>query len=553
MILAFASGATSPHAMAPRPGSARFAIAGRDLFPGPPCRKRRCRRAVAARLTVTGGAVLLAVWPLAAQALAGAAALRIVDKASQKEMAGRVHLKDSTGQAVRPPGLPFHFDHFVCAGAASLALAPGRYTYEIERGPEFATASGTLEVGGSNGAPLTVELERLVDLAAEGWWAGDLHVHRPLEHVELLMRAEDLHVAPVITWWNNQNLWAERPVPAPLLRKFDANRFYHLMGGEDEREGGALLYFNLPEPLRIAGAGREHPSPIKFLAQARQHASAWVDIEKPFWWDVPVWLASGQVDSVGLANNHMCRDRMYETEAWGKPRDTARLPAPRGNGFWTQEIYYHLLNAGLRVPPSAGSASGVLPNPVGYNRVYVHVGEDLSYERWWEGLRAGRSFVSNGPLLRVRANGQLPGHVFAAPEGAELVLKLEAAITARDSFTAIELIQNGQVERRVPFDEWKQTGALGEVTFRESGWFLVRVIADQPTTFRFASTAPWHVEVGATKRRISRASARFFLDWVRERIGRVKVEDPVQREEVLQHHRAAERFWQERVAQANAP
>ena len=28
-------------------------------------------------------------------------------------------------------------------------------------------------------------------------------------------------------------------------------------------------------------------------------------------------------------------------------------------------IYYHLLNCGLRVPPSAGSASGVLPNPVG--------------------------------------------------------------------------------------------------------------------------------------------------------------------------------------------
>jgi hypothetical protein len=55
---------------------------------------------------------------------------------------------------------------------------------------------------------------------------------------------------------------------------------------------------------------------------------------------VPVWVASGQVDSIGLANNHMCRDRMYESEAWGKSRDVQRLPAPLGNGYWSQEIYY---------------------------------------------------------------------------------------------------------------------------------------------------------------------------------------------------------------------
>src|SRR5439155_9501505 len=55
-------------------------------------------------------------------------------------------------------------------------------------------------------------------------------------------------------------------------------------------------------------------------------------------------------------------------------------------------------DCGLRLPPSAGSASGVLPNPVGYDRVYVHLDGELSYERWWEALRAGRVFVSNGPL-----------------------------------------------------------------------------------------------------------------------------------------------------------
>src|SRR5262249_28758213 len=153
------------------------------------------------------------------------------------------------------------------------------------------------------------------------------------------------------------------------------------------------------------------------------NGDVWTDIEKPFWWDVPLWLATGKMSSIGLANNHMCRGRMYETEAWGKPRFAERLPPPTGNGYWTQQIYYHVLNAGLRVPPSAGRPSGVLANPVGYNRVYVHLGNTMDHASWWEGLRAGRSFVTNGPLLRVTADGKLPGTVFAAGKPIQLELK----------------------------------------------------------------------------------------------------------------------------------
>src|SRR5690606_24056049 len=129
----------------------------------------------------------------------------------------------------------------------------------------------------------------------------------------------------------------------------------------------------------------------------QRNPAVWIDIEKPFWWDVPLWLASGKMDSIGLANNHMCRSQMYESEAWGRPRDTDRLPSPRGNGQWTQEIYYHILNSGIRIPPSAGSASGVLPNPVGYNRVYAHLDQPFSERAWFEAIRQGRSFVTNGP------------------------------------------------------------------------------------------------------------------------------------------------------------
>ena len=474
----------------------------------------------------------------------------ITDESGAKTLPCRIHLKDKDGKPVKADKLPFWHDHFVCPGAVRLELAPGQYSYEIERGPEYQHLNGSFAC--DSAMHYTLQLRRLVNLADEGWWSGELHVHRPLEEMELLMQAEDLHVAPVITWWNNRNLWADRKIPDPLLVTFDGDRFYHVMGGEDEREGGALLYFNLKQPLAIMGAKREHPSPMQFLAQARKQDRVWVDIEKPFWWDAPIWLASGQVDSIGIANNHMCRSQMLENEAWGKPRDVQRLPPPRGNGFWTQEIYYHLLNCGLRLPPSAGSASGVLPNPVGYNRVYVHLGKNLDYAQWWEGLRAGRSFVSNGPLLRCQANGQFPGHVFSGPAGKPLEIELKASLSSQDRIASIEIIQNGRLQRAIPFQEWWQTGTLGSLTFAESGWFLVRVIADYPKTFRFASTAPYYVEIGDAKRRISKASAQFFLDWVRERRRRVKLDDPEQRAEVLQHHDLAEKFWAQRLGQANA-
>ncbi|NJR52578.1 MAG: hypothetical protein HC780_26415, partial [Leptolyngbyaceae cyanobacterium CSU_1_3] len=53
-------------------------------------------------------------------------------------------------------------------------------------------------------------------------------------------------------------------------------------------------------PLR--GRSGSFPSPIKFLEMAREQPSAHVDIEKPFWWDMPTWVATGKVDSIGLAN-----------------------------------------------------------------------------------------------------------------------------------------------------------------------------------------------------------------------------------------------------------
>ena len=96
-----------------------------------------------------------------------------------------------------------------------------------------------------------------------------------------------------------------------------------------------------------------------------------------------------------------------------------------------------------------------------------------------------------------------------------------------------------------------QRASLGKLSFAESGWFLVRAISSKPETFRFASTAPFYVEIGA-KPRVSKTSAQFFLDWVSQGMTRVQVDDPAEREAVLEFHRAAEKFWRDKVERANA-
>ena len=470
--------------------------------------------------------------------------IRVIDAGTGEPIAVRMHLKNQRGREVVPKNTVSWKGHFVIPGVATLDLPVGRYQFEMERGPEYRIRSGSFEMKSGASDSKQVDMVRIADLKQEGWWSGDLHIHRPLEDVELLMRAEDLHVGPVITWWNDKSTWQDKDVPDKILHQFDENRFYNSMAGEDERGGGALLYFNRKAPLAVAGAEREYPSSLKFLLEAARDDNVHIDIEKPFWWDMPIWVASQRVHSIGLAHNHMWRDGVLGNEAWGRPRPKRGYPDPHGNAQWTQHIYYQLLESGIRIPPSAGSASGVLPNPVGYNRVYAHVEGEFTYEKWWESLRAGRVFVTNGPLIRASINGKMPGHVFKSDQ--PLTLQIALNLATREKIHYLEIVQNGKVKHEVLLSEVaKKRGKLPEVQFDESGWVLVRAVTNASETYRFASTGPFYVEIGQQPR-ISRKAVDFFIQWVDERSSMIKLDDAKKQEEVMKYIRGAEQFWKKK-------
>ena len=99
--------------------------------------------------------------------------------------------------------------------------------------------------------------------------------------------------------------------------------------------------------------------------------------------------------------------------------------------------YYRLLNCGLRIPASSGTDWWIYD----HNRVFVQVEGSFTYESWIAGLRAGRTFVSNGPLLELRVNGQGPG----ASVKTAGTLQVSANVVSRLPFERVQIVYNGEV------------------------------------------------------------------------------------------------------------
>jgi hypothetical protein len=496
---------------------------------------------------------LLGLSLASARGATGQLDLTVTDKDTGKPVACRMHLAGpNNNKPRRVEKAPFWQDHFVFPGHILLKLPLGNYTFVIERGLEYLDQNGRFTFEAFADDSKQIELHRFVDMSAEGWWSGDLDVRRPPADIELLMSADDLHVAEVIVSSSDKSQRSEKAPPKQSPVRFDQNRYYDLATASISTPGGEALAFRLPAPLKAPDDHGEYPPLAKLIDEAKDKSeNLWVDVTRPFFWDLPLLLALGQVDSIQVAHSDICRDTVIPHETLGKPRDKVHYPNPYGNPLWSQFIYFQILECGLHIPPSAGSGSGVAPNPVGYNRMYVHVDSDFTYEKWWQSFRAGQVVITNGPLMRPTVDGELPGHVFQAEAGATFDFEIGLTLSTRDPISYLEIIKNGQVDQSIRFDEYAKSGKLPNLHFDRSGWFLLRAITDVGKTYRFAMTAPYYVEIGY-KPRISKKAAQFFLDWVYDRAKQFHLDNAQQQRELIELHRKARDFWQEMLSKANA-
>ncbi len=473
--------------------------------------------------------------------------LTVVDAETNETIAARLRISDSRGRPPRIRDVPRLGNDVSFNDTLTFKLKPGHYHFTIDHGPHYQQRVGRLEVNRDGFDQKTVTLPRFVNVQEEGYFSGDLLITRDQEDTELLMNVEDLDMIARPSWspgvaFSSIAAKRDRAVHSEeTVRDYSATLL--------ESDGGRLLLGNVPSPIVPTDFAE---GPLAFATEAKAISNTHLAVLDPWGWDTPLLVAHGYVDSIAIMGDALRLDG-DKNSVQGYVLDSSRFQGQHAAGRYAEHIFFQLLNCGIKIAPSAFSNSGDVKNPPGFNRVYVSCGQDFSAETWWKNLATGNSVVSNGPVLRALANGEKPGHVFKS-DADEFTLELTANLATRQKVEYLEIVKDGRAVQEVRLDKWAKAGGhLPLITFKESGWCLVRAYAPSEENYRCAVTAPFFVELHE-QTRVSKKSAQFFADWVLERakqLRKMKLPKDELRNRIKQQKFAHE-FWNGLVAEATA-
>jgi Tol biopolymer transport system component len=452
----------------------------------------------------------------------GTLRLTVRDTATGKRTVARISLKEDKGRFHSPPGSLYRSlrgrGHFYCDQTAELTVPAGTYRLSAYRGPEYKVAAHEIVVQPGVTHDVTVELERWAHLARDGWYSGELHIHANYgygswfntpETMRQQCVGEDLNVCNFMVANSDADVVYDRPYfrggPDPL-----STDEYILYWNQEFRSTiwGHMTLVNLEQLVEpvftgFAGTTNPHDTPSNADIADRAHWQKGVvnytHVSQGDDWSktpyaakaIPIDVALGKVDTLDINNS------------WA-----ASVP-----------LWYRLLNCGFRVPATAGT--DVFLNRIdsrlpGGDRVYVHVDGTLTYKGWIDGLKAGQSFVTNGPMLTFTADGKEPGAVLIVGEKPRI--RVKAAARSPFPFTKAELVHNGDVIATATLARDGLTATLDqEVRLDRGGWLAFRAdgrgTPDTATPTLNAHTNPVYVEAkGAVSR--SAQDARAFLKWI---------------------------------------
>jgi hypothetical protein len=107
--------------------------------------------------------------------------------------------------------------------------------------------------------------------------------------------------------------------------------------------------------------------------------------------------------------------------------------------------WYRYLNCGYRLPAVGGTDKMRASNAVGYNRAYAYLGdEEFSVKNWSKAVRRGNTFMSSGPLLFFKADGQAPGSEISFRAGSGRI-EVDARAHCAAPMHRLEVVCNGKV------------------------------------------------------------------------------------------------------------
>jgi hypothetical protein len=446
------------------------------------------------------------------------------------------------------PDFAFHPQVYRADGE-KIRLAAGNYRVESSRGPEYLVKQQAIQVVAGRPQVFTFRLERWMNAARLGWYSGDHHIHAAgCSHYEAptqgvlphdMMRhilGEALSVGSVLTWG-----------PCYYYQK----QFFE---GKDNK-------LSTPDHLmrydvEVSGFPSSHCGHLVLLRLKEQDYPGAREIGDWPTWDLPIlkW-AKAQGAIVGFAHS-----------GWGLEVNSDELPnyeMPKFDGIganeyvvdvahgavdfistidtpsvWELNLWYHALNCGFRTRISGETDFPcIYGERVGLGRSYVKLGGKLNYDAWVDGLRAGRSYVSDGKshLMDFQVNRLLVGSggsevKLKSSETVRVTAKVAARLDEQADETIrarrynqqpywhierarigntrevpVEVIVNGQPVARKNI---LADGVLRQVNFdvpiERSSWVALRILPSSHTN-------PIFITVGGKPVRASRKSAEWML------------------------------------------
>jgi hypothetical protein len=385
---------------------------------------------------------------------------------------------EDVGGQVRLGGDNFSYIDGVC----EVRLPSGPVRVEVSKGPEYLPLCREVVLGPGKIA-IRLTIEHSLDWRSRGWYAGDGRVQEISPHAARLeAAAEGLDVVNLLA--HERPSHNNQPAAFVNLLAFS--------GTQGALDGSPCVVVNTCNTHPILGTVallncHRVVYPLRFGAPDGLDdwsVSDWCDQchrKKGLvvWPDLPR-LTVEHPQGEALAALLLGKIDAFEV---------CRLTDSLAN-------WYQLLSCGQRLPLMGASGKDSNAVALGALRTYARLepNQDFSYGGWIESVRAGRTFVTDGPLLAMTVNGQEPGAVLSLPNEGQTV-RIQAEARSVTPFSRLECVYNGAVVATGDTDAEHRTATLEtDVKIDGSGWLAARCLGEDGSIIR-AHTSPVFVQM----------------------------------------------------------
>jgi hypothetical protein len=319
---------------------------------------------------------------------------------------------------------------FYADGSIRVRVMPGLYSVSATKGTEYRRASGTILVEQGRTKRFALALERWIDLASEGWYSADDHLHIPRPHprfdprLATWMEAEGLHVANLL------QMGLARDVHITPQHGFGPRSVY--------RSGDTLLISGQENP-------RTHILGHAIVLGARQ----FLDLPTEYLLYDRIWALGHRQGAVNGYAHWGLGGAEEGLALWGH-RELLDFIEVLNLGFPFYDRWYEALDLGLSIGPTAGTDYPCLAGLPGRERFYAGLDGPLEANSWLESVRRGKTFVTNGPAIDLMVETAGPGEQLRLTGPGAVHIRGRVRFDAdRDDVQVLELIRGGDVVRRI--------------------------------------------------------------------------------------------------------